>query len=72
MYEHGEQEVSDEEFLENILAGSDPEAFVERLRELEQLGGTVITLQNNSGAHAEQAIEVLGSQVLPALRGARV
>ena len=71
-YEHGEQEISDEEFLENIIAGTDPEAFVERLRELEQLGGTVITLQNNSGAHAERAIEVLGSQVLPALRGARV
>ena len=34
----------------------------DRLRELEQLGGTVITLQNNSGAHAERAIEVLGER----------
>ena len=72
MYEHGEREVSDEEFAQNIISGSDPESFVERLRELEQLGGTVITLQNNSGANAERAIELLGREVLPALRGARV
>jgi len=43
-----------------------------RMRELEQIGGTVITLQNNSGAHAERAIELIGGEVLPALRGARV
>jgi hypothetical protein len=43
-----------------------------RRRELEQLGGTVITLQNNSAANAGRAIEVLGSEVLPALRGSRV
>jgi coenzyme F420-dependent glucose-6-phosphate dehydrogenase len=72
MYEHGEQETSDEEFAQNIIAASDPEEIVERLRELEKLGGTVITLQNNSAGNTEQAIEVLGEQVLPALRGARV
>jgi hypothetical protein len=32
----------------------------------------VITLQSNSGAHAECAIEAIGGEVLPALRGARV
>ena len=26
MYEHGEQEMSDEEFAENMIVGSDPEA----------------------------------------------
>jgi hypothetical protein len=72
MYEHGEAEVSDEEFAENIIALSDPSDIQDRLRELEQLGGTVITLQNNSGAHAERAIELIGGEVLPALRGARV
>jgi coenzyme F420-dependent glucose-6-phosphate dehydrogenase len=72
MYEHGEREVADEEFAGNIVAGSDPDAVAERLRELEQLGGTVITVQNNSAANAERAIEVLGGQVLPALRGSRV
>jgi hypothetical protein len=72
MYEHGERELTDEEFADNIVAGSDPEAIAGRLRELEQLGGTVITLQNNSAANVERAIEVLGGEVLLALRGSRV
>ena len=72
MYEHGEQEMSDEEFAQNAIIGSDPHKHVERLRELEQLGATVIVLQNNSGANPLRAIEVYGEQVLPALRGARV
>jgi coenzyme F420-dependent glucose-6-phosphate dehydrogenase len=72
MYEHGEQEVSDSEFAADIVAGSDPSAIADQLRELEQLGGTVLTLQNNSAANARRAIEVLGGEVLPALRGARV
>jgi coenzyme F420-dependent glucose-6-phosphate dehydrogenase len=72
MYEHGEQELSDEEFAQNVIAGSDPEQHVERIRELEQLGATIIVLQNNSGADPLRAIEVYGSEVLPALRGARV
>ena len=32
------------------------------MRELEELGATVIMLQNNSGAHAERAIEVFGER----------
>jgi hemolysin-activating ACP:hemolysin acyltransferase len=64
--------MGDEEFAQNIIALSDPAEIQERVRELEQLGGTVITLQSNSGAHAERAIELIGSEVLPALRGARV
>jgi coenzyme F420-dependent glucose-6-phosphate dehydrogenase len=72
MYEHGEQETSDEEFAQNIIAASDPEEIQDRLRELERLGATVIVLQNNSAANVEQAIEVLGREVLPALRGTRV
>jgi coenzyme F420-dependent glucose-6-phosphate dehydrogenase len=72
MYEHGEDEMSDEEFAQNAIAGSDPEQHVERLRELEELGPTVIVLQNNSGADPMKAIEVYGERVLPALRGARV
>jgi len=72
MYEHGEQEMSDEEFAQNAIVGSDPQQHVERLRELEEMGATVIVLQNNSGADPLRAIEVYGEQVLPALRGARV
>lgn len=72
MYEHGEQEMSDEEFAANIVAASDAEETQERLHELEQLGATVLVLQNNSAGNVERAIEVLGRDVLPALRGARV
>jgi coenzyme F420-dependent glucose-6-phosphate dehydrogenase len=72
MYEHGEAEMDDEEFAQNIIAGSDPEYFQERLRELERLGPTVVVLQNNSGADPRGAIEVLGRDVLPALTRARV
>jgi coenzyme F420-dependent glucose-6-phosphate dehydrogenase len=72
MYEHGERELDDEEFAQNIIAASDPPEIQERLRELEQLGATVVVLQNNSAADPERAIEVIGSEVLPALRGARV
>jgi coenzyme F420-dependent glucose-6-phosphate dehydrogenase len=72
MYEHGEQEMTDEEFAQNVIAGSDPAEHVERIRELEELGATVIVLQNNSGVDPMRAIEVYGSEVLPTLRGARV
>jgi coenzyme F420-dependent glucose-6-phosphate dehydrogenase len=72
MYEHGEAEVSDDEFADNIVAGSDPGQLTDAVRELERLGATVITLQNNSAANAVRAIEVIGGDVLPALRGARV
>ena len=72
MYEHGEREMDDEEFAGNIVAASDPGEIADRLRELEQLGGTVLVLQNNSASNVERAIEVLGGEVLPALRGARV
>jgi len=72
MYEHGENEMSDDEFAQNAIIGSDPDKHVERLRELEEMGPTVIVLQNNSGADPLRAIEVYGEHVLPALRGARV
>src|SRR3954464_13141953 len=72
MYEHGEEEMSDEEFAQNIVAASDPEEIQDRLRELEQLGATVLVLQNNSATNVERAIDVPGGQVLPAPRGARV
>jgi coenzyme F420-dependent glucose-6-phosphate dehydrogenase len=71
MYEHGEREMSDEEFAENAIVGSDAELHVERIRELEQLGATVIVLQNNSGADPLGAIRFYGEHVLPALRGVR-
>jgi coenzyme F420-dependent glucose-6-phosphate dehydrogenase len=72
MSEHAEQQVSDDDFREAYVLSSDPEVHVERIREIEQMGATVVCLQNASGAAPERALEVYGERVLPALRGARV
>jgi coenzyme F420-dependent glucose-6-phosphate dehydrogenase len=72
MYEHGESQVSDDDLRESFIIGPDPEEHAERIREVEKLGATTVVLMNNSGADPHAAIEVYGSQVLPALRGARV
>jgi coenzyme F420-dependent glucose-6-phosphate dehydrogenase len=45
---------------------------VERIREIEQLGATIVCLQNGSGAEPVEALRTYERQVLPALRGARV
>jgi coenzyme F420-dependent glucose-6-phosphate dehydrogenase len=71
MYEHGEQETSDEELAQGVIATSNPEEIQERLREIERLGATVVVVQSSS-SEPERAIQVIGSEVLPALRGARV
>jgi coenzyme F420-dependent glucose-6-phosphate dehydrogenase len=71
MYLHGESEMSDEEFAEQAIVSSDAEVHIERIRELEKLGPTVIVLQNNSGADPLAAIRFYGEHVLPALRGVR-
>src|SRR4051794_13446596 len=41
MYEHGEDETSDEELAQGVIASSNPEEIQERLREIERLGATV-------------------------------
>jgi coenzyme F420-dependent glucose-6-phosphate dehydrogenase len=69
MYEHGEEQMTDDELRENAIIGSDLDHHVERIRALEQLGATVIVLQNNSGADPLGAIKAYGEHVLPALRG---
>jgi coenzyme F420-dependent glucose-6-phosphate dehydrogenase len=69
---HGEEETSDEDLKEAFIVSSDPEEHVERIREIERLGASIVVLQNNSGADPHRAIEVYGRDVLPALRGARV
>jgi coenzyme F420-dependent glucose-6-phosphate dehydrogenase len=72
MYEKAEREHSDEEFMEQYIVGSDPEHHAERVREVEQLGATVVCLQNASGADPIGALGVYGDTVLPSLRGAPV
>jgi coenzyme F420-dependent glucose-6-phosphate dehydrogenase len=67
MYEHAEEAVSDEEFAEQAIVSSDPKVHAERIREIEKLGATVVSLMNCSGADPEGAIRVYGEQVLPRL-----
>jgi coenzyme F420-dependent glucose-6-phosphate dehydrogenase len=72
MYEEAERQVSDEQFKESFIASSDPDVHVQRIREVEQLGATIVVMANDSGADPHAAIRVYGEHVLPALRGARV
>jgi coenzyme F420-dependent glucose-6-phosphate dehydrogenase len=72
MYEEGSRQVSDDDLRESFLISSDAEVHAERIREIEQLGATIVCLANNSGADPLGAIRVYGEQVLPALRGTRV
>ena len=72
MFDNAEREFSDEEFREQYVVSSDPNEHVERLREVEQLGATIVCVQNASGAAPDRALAVYGEDVLPALRGARV
>jgi coenzyme F420-dependent glucose-6-phosphate dehydrogenase len=69
MYEEGERQVSDEELKEDLIVSSDPEVHVERVREVEGMGATIVALMNNSGADPMGAIDVYKSEVLPRLRG---
>ena len=72
MYRKAEEEVSDDDFREAYIVSSDAATHVERVREVERLGATVVCLQNASGADPHRALEVYGEHVLPALRGSGV
>jgi coenzyme F420-dependent glucose-6-phosphate dehydrogenase len=71
MSENAERQVSDEDFMESYIVGSDPDMHAERVREVEQLGATIVCLQNASGADPLGALRTYGERVLPALRGVR-
>src|SRR5215216_7763696 len=68
MYELAEKEIADDDFRESYIVSSDPDQHVDRIRAIESLGATVVCLQNGSGAAPEQALDVYGETVLPALR----
>jgi len=72
MFDKADREVSDEEFAQSYIIGSDPEHHVERIREIEELGATVVCLQNGSGAEPLGALRTYGERILPALKRARV
>jgi coenzyme F420-dependent glucose-6-phosphate dehydrogenase len=71
MYEEGARQVSDDALREALIISSDPDEHVTRIRDLVDMGATIVPLQNGS-PDPVAAIEVYGEKVLPALRGVRV
>jgi coenzyme F420-dependent glucose-6-phosphate dehydrogenase len=72
MQRRADEQLSDEDFArEGFLISSDPEAHVERIREMEQAGATVICLQLIGRADPFGSILTYGESVLPALRSVR-
>jgi coenzyme F420-dependent glucose-6-phosphate dehydrogenase len=69
MQEHASS-ISDDEIRESFVVSTDPAEHVEKIRALEQLGATVVCLQNMSGADPMGTIRTYGEHVLPALRAA--
>ena len=70
MHEHGEEQVSDDEFKQHFIVSADPDEHVERIRELERLADSdvIVKLSNQSGPNALEAIRIYGERVLPKLR----
>jgi coenzyme F420-dependent glucose-6-phosphate dehydrogenase len=68
MFAEGDRQLPDEELAEKIVASSDPDVHVQRLRDAAEFGATIICVQNNSGADPLGMIDVYGERVLPALR----
>jgi coenzyme F420-dependent glucose-6-phosphate dehydrogenase len=67
MYEEGERQLSDDDLKEAFIISSDPEVHVERIREVEKMGATIVVLMNNSGADPIGAIDAYSEHVLPVL-----
>jgi coenzyme F420-dependent glucose-6-phosphate dehydrogenase len=73
MVRMADERLDDDEFAhEGFLVGGDAEKHIERLRELLELGPTVVCLQGIGDADPLGSIRRYGAEVLPALRGARV
>jgi coenzyme F420-dependent glucose-6-phosphate dehydrogenase len=73
MQRRADEQMSDEEFAhEGFLISSDPDEHVERIREMERAGATVICLQLIGRADPFGSIRTYGEQVLPVLRGSTV
>lgn len=68
MHEYAKEQVSDEDLRRAMIVSSDPNEHAERLREVEQLGATVLCVQNASGADPAGAFEIYRKEVLPKLK----
>ena len=67
MYEHAEEQVSDDEYKEKAIISADPAVHVRKLQELIELGATQIAVMNCSGADPAGASRTYGDRVLPKL-----
>jgi coenzyme F420-dependent glucose-6-phosphate dehydrogenase len=64
-----DEQMTDEEFAsEGFIVSADTDEHVERIREIEQLGATVVCLQLIGQADPMGTIDTYGQVVLPALR----
>ena len=73
MQRRADVQMSDEQFArEGFLISSDPDEHVERIREMERAGATVICLQLIGRADPFGSIRTYGERVLPALRSSAV
>jgi coenzyme F420-dependent glucose-6-phosphate dehydrogenase len=73
MQRRADVQMSDEQFArEGFLISSDPDEHVERIREMERAGATVICLQLIGRADPFGSIRTYGERVLPVLRGSTV
>jgi len=62
--------LSDEEFAkQGFIVGSDPDEHVERIRQIEGAGASVVCLQLIGDADPLGTVRTYGERVLPALRG---
>ena len=68
MYRRGAANVTDAEFVQRNIISADPTEHVERLREVERLGASIISCANFSGSNSLEAVRVYGEKVLPLLR----
>jgi coenzyme F420-dependent glucose-6-phosphate dehydrogenase len=73
MQRRADVQMSDEQFArEGFLISADPAEHIERIREMERAGATVISLQLIGRADPFGSIRTYGERVLPALRGSAV
>jgi coenzyme F420-dependent glucose-6-phosphate dehydrogenase len=69
MQRRADEQMSDEEFAgEGFIVSADTDEHVERIREIEGLGATVVCLQLIGQADPMGTIDTYGQVVLPALR----
>jgi len=73
MQRRADVQMSDEQFArEGFLISADPAEHIERIREMQRAGATVISLQLIGRADPFGSIRTYGERVLPALRGSAV